>query len=277
MPTTAPRGLLVGVPGAARVGRQTDAQRFGQAGYIPLLVRAGLPAHQVPYGPGVVPVLGPRVGQGGEEVGDQAGDRHPGEQFARHALVEGVSGAAPAAGAVPVEQGQCPLHRFGERQLQSVREFREQLGGGPAAGAGEPEDPVRRPLQSGGHRGQPVALRVGAPLRPQPVGLELQQGAGHAVPVEPRQEKAAVGENGITLPVPPPQGRPMVQDDGRKPPTGPVEHLEADVPETHASEPGQRFHGHGGPDPGRLRRIGEVPRGAVRRSAGVALRDVIVS
>ncbi|MFJ4917597.1 hypothetical protein [Streptomyces sp. NPDC088726] len=41
---------------------------------------AGLPAHQVAHGSGVVPLLGPRVGQGG--------DWHPAEQLAGHALVD---------------------------------------------------------------------------------------------------------------------------------------------------------------------------------------------
>ncbi|WP_326695995.1 hypothetical protein OG909_00855 [Streptomyces sp. NBC_01754] len=65
--------------------QHSGAQRFGQAGYLPPLMRAGPPAHPMPHGPGVVSLLDPRVGEGG----DQVGDRHPDEQFARHVLVDG--------------------------------------------------------------------------------------------------------------------------------------------------------------------------------------------
>ncbi|MFF4136575.1 hypothetical protein ACFY1B_34705 [Streptomyces mirabilis] len=59
------------------------------------------------------------------------------------------------------------------------------------------------------------------------------------MPVQPRQKQAAVGEEGVALPLPPPQRHPVVQDDDCELFTVPVEQLEADVPAAHAVEPGQ--------------------------------------
>ncbi|MFJ8896917.1 hypothetical protein ACIRCZ_20210 [Leifsonia sp. NPDC102414] len=59
------------------------------------------------------------------------------------------------------------------------------------------------------------------------------------MPVQPRQEQAAVSEYGVASPFSPPQRRPVVQGNERESLTVPVEQLEADVPAAHAVEPGQ--------------------------------------
>ncbi|XUM02081.1 hypothetical protein ACQ86F_36970 [Streptomyces venezuelae ATCC 10712] len=91
------------------VGAAAAAERFGKAGDVPFVVRARLPADEVPDGPGVVPVSGAGFGQGGR----RAGDRHCAEQLAGHVLVGRVAEVTAAAGSVPVEHAQRPFHRVG--------------------------------------------------------------------------------------------------------------------------------------------------------------------